>query len=181
MRCAAITKTFCAPSDFHIEVKRRHVTEDGVVLEVQLTGTHSGSWRGLPATGRRFSFPLCAFFTFDDQDRLAGERIYYDRATVLQQMGVLSEPTSLKGPLGRVASPPDHGFASLLGDPARQVKARPQPFDFGDQSVVTIDLSSRDGRRTALRLTHAGLPDSKLAAGMRMLETEARRASATMS
>lgn len=89
-----------ASPDFHIEVKRHHITDDGIVLEVQLTGTHSGAWRGLPATGRRFNFPLCAFFTFDEGDRLAGERIYYDRATVLQQLGVLSDPTSLKGRIG---------------------------------------------------------------------------------
>src|SRR5215510_2749235 len=89
-----------AAPDFHIEIKRRHASEDNVVLEVQLSGTHLGAWRGFPATGRRFSFPLCAVFTFDDADRLAGERIYYDRATVLQQMGVLSDPTSVKGRLG---------------------------------------------------------------------------------
>jgi len=89
-----------AAPDFHIEVRRRYVSEDNVVLEVQLSGTHLGAWRGLPATGRRFSFPLCAVFTFDDVDRLAGERIYYDRAIVLQQIGVLSDPTSLKGRIG---------------------------------------------------------------------------------
>ena len=89
-----------AAPDFQIEVKRRYVTEDNVVLEVQLSGTHLGPWRGLPATGRRFSFPLCAVFTFGDADRLAGERIYYDRATVLQQIGVLSDPTSVKGRIG---------------------------------------------------------------------------------
>jgi steroid delta-isomerase-like uncharacterized protein len=42
-----------AAPDFHIEVKRRHVSEEAVVLEVQLTGTQRGAWRGLPATGRR--------------------------------------------------------------------------------------------------------------------------------
>ncbi len=109
-----------AAPDFQIKVKRHHLTEDGVVLEVQLTGTHSGAWRGLPATGRRFSFPLCAFFTFDEGDRLAGERIYYDRATVLQQMGVLSDPTSLKGRLGALLLHPITVLRAFLGIRSRR-------------------------------------------------------------
>ena len=104
-----------AAPDFHIEVKGRHATEDSVVLEVRLSGTHAGPWRGLPATGRRFDFPLCGVFTFDDQDRLAGERIYYDRTTVLRQMGVLSEPTSVKGRIGALLLHPVNVLSALLG------------------------------------------------------------------
>jgi len=104
-----------AAPDFHIEVKHRHVAEDCIVLEVELTGTHLGAWRGLPATGRRFDFPLCAVYTFDEQDRLAGERIYYDRITVLRQLGVVSEPTSLKGRLGALLLHPVNVIPALLG------------------------------------------------------------------
>jgi len=104
-----------AAPDFHIEVKRRHVAEECVVLEVELTGTHLGAWRGLPATGRRFDFPLCAVYTFDEQDRLAGERIYYDRITVLRQLGVVSEPTSLKGRIGALLLHPVNLIPALLG------------------------------------------------------------------
>ena len=39
--------------DLEIEVVRRHVTDDAVLLEVLIRGTHLGEWRGLPATGRR--------------------------------------------------------------------------------------------------------------------------------
>ena len=104
-----------AAPDFHIEVKRRHVADDTVVLEVQLTGTHLGAWRGLPATGRRIDIPLCAVYTFDDEDRLAGERIYYDRLTVLRQLGVVSEPTSLKGRLEALLLHPVNVIPALLG------------------------------------------------------------------
>lgn len=86
--------------DLYIEVEHRHVTDDNVVLEVVITGTHLGPWRGLPGTGRPVELPLCAIFDFDAEDRLAGERIYYDRATLLRQMGVAHEPTSF---MGRVA------------------------------------------------------------------------------
>ena len=69
------------------------------MLEVTISGTHLGAWRGLPATGRRLSFPLCAVYTFDPRDQLASERIYYDRAGVLRQLGVFREPTTLAGRL----------------------------------------------------------------------------------
>jgi len=91
---------FRAAPDLHIEVRNRHVSPDSIVLEVLVTGTHRGAWRGLPPTGRHLEFPLCAVFTFDKTDRMLGERIYYDRATVLRQLGVLSEPTTLAGRLG---------------------------------------------------------------------------------
>lgn len=86
--------------DLEIKVLKEHVTEDNVLLEVLICGTHLGPWRGLPATGRRVEVPLCGVYTFDDDDRLAGERIYYDRATVLRQLGVFREPQTLVGRIG---------------------------------------------------------------------------------
>lgn len=101
---------FRAAPDFHIEVLSSRTAEDAVVLEVQITGTQLGSWRGLPATGRRIDFTICAIFTFDSGDRLAGERIYYDRATVLRQLGVFFEPDTL---LGKVVTPLIHPLTTL--------------------------------------------------------------------
>jgi steroid delta-isomerase-like uncharacterized protein len=83
--------------DLQIEVQRRHVTDDAILVEVIIHGTHLGGWRGLPPTGRRIEFPLCGIYTFDSEDRLAGEKIYYDRGTVLRQLGVFHEPQSLLG------------------------------------------------------------------------------------
>lgn len=113
-----------AAPDFHIEVKSRHAAEAAVVLEVRLSGTHAGTWRGMPATGRRFDFPLCAVFTFDEEDRLAGERIYYDRATVLRQIGILSEPTSARGKLGALLLHPLTVLRALLRSLRRQSAGR---------------------------------------------------------
>ena len=39
--------------DLSIEIVRRHVAAETIVLEVVIRGTHRGAWRGLPATGRR--------------------------------------------------------------------------------------------------------------------------------
>jgi len=83
--------------DLSIEIVRRHVAAETVVLEVVIRGTQLGPWRGLPATGRRVEVPLCGVYTFGADDLLAGERIYYDRAMVLRQLGVFHEPQTALG------------------------------------------------------------------------------------
>ena len=92
--------------DMQISVLRRHTTDDAVVLEVVIRGQHLGLWRGLPATGRRLELPLCGIFTFDENDRLAGERIYYDRATMLGQLGLFHEPERMAGRVAAVLMHP---------------------------------------------------------------------------
>jgi steroid delta-isomerase-like uncharacterized protein len=92
--------------DLEIEVQRRHVTDDAILLEVIIRGTHLGGWRGLPATGRQVEFPLCGVYTFNADDRLAGERIYYDRGTVLRQLGVFHEPQTMLGQIAIFATHP---------------------------------------------------------------------------
>lgn len=95
-----------AMPDLEIEVQRQHVTDDAILVEVTIRGTHLGDWRGLPSTGRRVEFPLCGVYTFDDEDRLAGEKIYYDRGTVLKQLGVFYEPQSIAGQISIFATHP---------------------------------------------------------------------------
>lgn len=85
-----------AMPDLHIDVRQRHVAEAAVIVEVIIRGQHLGAWRGLPATGRGIDFPLCGIYTFDEENRLAGERIYYDRAMALRQLGVFDDPQSLR-------------------------------------------------------------------------------------
>src|SRR5436190_7899909 len=92
--------------DLEIEVQRRHVAEDAVIVEVMIRGTQLGGWRGLPATGRRVEFPLCGVYTFDADDRLAGEEIYYDRGSVLRQLGIFHEPQSVLGQISILLTHP---------------------------------------------------------------------------
>jgi steroid delta-isomerase-like uncharacterized protein len=86
--------------DLSIEIVRRHVAAEAIVLEVIIRGTQQGTWRGLPATGRKVEVPLCGVYTFSADDRLAGEKIYYDRAMVLRQLGVFREPQTVLGGIG---------------------------------------------------------------------------------
>src|SRR5216684_5337049 len=67
---------------------------------------YSATLRSLPATGRRIEFPLCGVYTFDADDRLAGEKIYYDRGTVLRQLGIFHEPQTVLGQISTLATHP---------------------------------------------------------------------------
>src|SRR6266481_6209102 len=104
--CLFYEQLMKALPDLEIDVQRRYVTDDAILVEVIIRGTHLGGWRGLPATGRRVEFPLCGVYTFDADDRLAGEKIYYDRGTVLRQLGVFHEPQSVLGQISILATHP---------------------------------------------------------------------------
>jgi steroid delta-isomerase-like uncharacterized protein len=82
-----------------------HHAEDSVIVEFDLTGTHEGPYRGLPPTGRSFSCRMVALFLFD-QDRLVCERVYFDSATILRQLGIAHDPLTLKGRVATVLNHP---------------------------------------------------------------------------
>src|SRR4051794_31287655 len=91
--------------DQEIEIVEMHTSDDAVLMEATARGTHSGSLRGLPPTGRRFEQRFVAIFVFEG-DALVCERVYYDTATVLQQLGIARDATSLTGRLETAASHP---------------------------------------------------------------------------
>jgi steroid delta-isomerase-like uncharacterized protein len=124
--------------DLVIDVQRQHVTDHAILLEVIIRGTHLGGWRGLPATGRRVEFPLCGVYTFDSDNRLAGERIYYDRGTVLRQLGVFHEPQSIFGQISILATHPAT-FARIF-----LRKLFPSSSDSGEEFTQTARLPSDD-------------------------------------
>ena len=77
--------------DFHVGVEKLHHADGAVILEGRITGTHDGEFSGIPPTGKRVDFPAAAIFDFDG-DRLLCEKVYYDVATILRQVGILPEP-----------------------------------------------------------------------------------------
>ncbi len=99
--------------DLHIEVHDRHVDGNTVILEVTVTGTHTGRWRDLPPLNRRMRSRVCALYTFDDEGMLNLERAYYDKAAILEQLGLFHDP---RKPLGKVMvaiTPPYRVVAAL--------------------------------------------------------------------
>ncbi len=65
-----------------------HHTDAGVIVEFDLMGTHKGPLRGIPATGKEFTCRTVAFFLFDDE-KIVCERVYFDAATILSQLGLV--------------------------------------------------------------------------------------------
>lgn len=60
---------------------------DAVIAEFDLLGTHQGELRGIPPTGRSFRCRMCAIFEFaPESDRITCERVYFDAATIMQQL-----------------------------------------------------------------------------------------------
>ena len=77
--------------DFNAEDGKVHYSDDAVIAEGRVTGTHHGPFAGIPPTGRRIAYPLVAIFEFEE-DRLVCEKVYFDSATLLVQIGVLPDP-----------------------------------------------------------------------------------------
>ena len=82
-----------------------HHADDAVIVEFDLLGTHLGHLRALPPTGRSFRCRMTAFFLFEGE-RLVGERAYFDQQTIMRQLGLAHETTSLAGRLSMLASHP---------------------------------------------------------------------------
>lgn len=70
------------------ELRALHHTDDAVITEFDLLGTHLGPLRGIPPTGKTFRCPMTAFFFFAD-DRIVCERVYFDSATILRALGLM--------------------------------------------------------------------------------------------
>ena len=74
--------------DFRAEIERLHHSDRVVAAEVRMSGTHRGPWAGVPPTGRRIDVPTLCLFEFEG-DKLLCEKVYFDMATLLRQLGAL--------------------------------------------------------------------------------------------
>ena len=74
--------------DFHFFPQKTHHSEDVVTVEGHFTGTHHAEWAGLPATGRTIDVPAACIYEFEG-DGCVCERVYFDFATLLRQLGAL--------------------------------------------------------------------------------------------
>ncbi len=83
------------PPDTTITPVSRTVGENQLVDEMIFSCTHSQPipWLlpGVAPTYRKVRIPLVAIVRFQD-DKLAHEHIYWDQASVLQQIGLLNDP-----------------------------------------------------------------------------------------
>jgi steroid delta-isomerase-like uncharacterized protein len=71
--------------DFRVDIDKTYHSEDAVILEVRMKGTHLGDWAGIKATGQSMDIPVACIFEFDG-DRLLCEKVYFDMATLVNQL-----------------------------------------------------------------------------------------------
>ena len=91
--------------DFRFDVEMMHHADEAIVVEGTFRGTHLGTWRGLPATGRRIAFAMVIVFPFDGE-RMLGERLFFDLGTALRQLGVARDPATTSGKIATVLNHP---------------------------------------------------------------------------
>jgi carboxymethylenebutenolidase len=84
------------PPDTTLTPISRTIGEDQLVDEMIFSFTHTQEmpWMlpGVPPTGRKVEIPLVAIVKFRD-GKLAHEHIYWDQASVLKQLGLITDPT----------------------------------------------------------------------------------------
>lgn len=81
-----LTQLLTAFPDFWLERTAMHHAEDAVIVECRFGGTHRGPWAGIAATGRPMQVASACIFVFDGA-LLVCEKVYFDHATVLRQLG----------------------------------------------------------------------------------------------
>jgi steroid delta-isomerase-like uncharacterized protein len=102
---AYFAETRRAFPDQRNELVALHHADDAVIVEFDLVGTHLGPLRALPPTGRAFRCRMSSHFVFDG-DRLVCERVYFDRLTIMEQLGLAHDSASVAGRVSTLASHP---------------------------------------------------------------------------
>ena len=76
--------------DLEVKGERRHWSEDGafMIAQARYQVVHRGRFLDYSPSGRPVDLPLAVVIPFRD-GLMAGERFYYDLATLLRQIGVL--------------------------------------------------------------------------------------------
>jgi steroid delta-isomerase-like uncharacterized protein len=81
-----LTQVFDAFPDLWLKQKALYHSDAAVIVECEFGGTHSGMWAGVPATGRQAAVEAALIFIFEGAD-LVCEKVYFDNATILRQLG----------------------------------------------------------------------------------------------
>ena len=80
------------PNDLKFTAVTRTIGTDRIVSELILTFTHDVAidWLlpGIPPTGKQVELPVIVLYTFKG-DKIDGERLYWDHASLLAQVGLL--------------------------------------------------------------------------------------------
>lgn len=87
-RPGIVSQLLGAFPDFWLNRLARYHSDDAVIVEVRFGGTHRGVWAGIAPTGNRMEVQSACIFVFEG-DNLVCEKVYFDHATILRQLGAL--------------------------------------------------------------------------------------------
>ena len=81
-----LTNLLGAFPDLWLEKSALYHADEAVIVECRFGGTHRGTWAGIAPSGRRIEAQSALIFVFDG-DKLVCEKVYFDHATLLRQIG----------------------------------------------------------------------------------------------
>ena len=83
---------FAAFPDLHLTIHDQIAEGDKVVTRKTMSGTHQGAFVGMPATGKRMTLEILEILHIDG-GKIIGYWVFYDRLSLMHQLGVLPLPT----------------------------------------------------------------------------------------
>jgi steroid delta-isomerase-like uncharacterized protein len=95
----AVSALYAGTPDFGLELHDVHALGSRVTTEWTMTGTQTGDWPGLPATGRSFEVRGISLIELDGGS-IRSQRDYYDVYLLLSQLGVVSVSVGDATPAG---------------------------------------------------------------------------------
>jgi predicted ester cyclase len=72
--------------DFWLKTLAVHHADEAVIVECKFGGTHRGPWAGIAPTGNRVEVESVLIFVFAGE-HLVCEKVYFDHAMILRQLG----------------------------------------------------------------------------------------------
>lgn len=73
-------------NDAHLSIRDLYVLGDTAIMEINITGTHTGLFLEHEPTGRRFDIDTCLVFKVRDDGKIIQHTTYLDPATLLRAL-----------------------------------------------------------------------------------------------
>jgi predicted ester cyclase len=123
-----------------------YASRDTVVQEWATSGTHSGEFMGVKATGHRVGFCAVSIYKIDGGGQIVVERTYFDHLTLARQIGLVKEP---------VRQPP-----TIPAGSAFVTTASDSPAEARNEDTVRSFFAWLDGPRTPAALARLLAPSA---------------------
>jgi hypothetical protein len=81
-----LTQLLDAFPDSWLEKSALYHADEAIIVECRFGGTHRGPWAGIAPAGRRMEVQSALIFVFEGKE-LVCEKVYFDHATILRQIG----------------------------------------------------------------------------------------------